>query len=247
MQLAGTFRQYPLTDVLEIIESGQRSGRLAAGRGGPMAYAYFSDGQWVYGERLGTGLTLLEQLVQARLVAPEQAAGVLGMRIEDTVALPDAQVARMLVSSGVLTQDQLRAWATQDAIGMLAVMLTWTEGEFQFEDGVQAPAGQLVLPLPLSPLVSEALKLLRGDPVAQDVEPLPADTVLAFADVEPQREAPIELTRDQWRLLTMVDGQLPLWAIADALQAPAPVLQRVAATLVQGEFAVVVGQASPGA
>jgi uncharacterized protein DUF4388 len=245
MQLAGTFRQYSLTDVLEIIVSGKRTGRLAAGRGGPMAYAYFSQGQWVYGERLGTGLTLVEQLVQARLITPEQVSGVLGMRVEDTVALPDAQVARMLTASGVLSQEQLRAWATQDAINMLAVMLTWTDGEFQFEDGVPAPAGQLVLPLEVSPMVEQALKILRGEPTPDDVPPLAADMVLAFADVEPQREAPIELTRDQWRLLTMVDGQQPLWAIADAIQAPAPVLQRVAATLVEKELAVIVGQAPP--
>jgi hypothetical protein len=247
MPLAGNFQQYPLPDVLGLIESGQRTGRLVAGRGAPMAHIYVVNGQWVNGERLGTGLTLAEQLVQAGLLTSAQLADLLGIQVEDTITLADSQLVRMLIGARILTQEQLQAWAMADAAAMLSIMLTWTDADFQFEDGVPVPAGQLVLPLPLGQVLAQALQTARGPTSSHDLAPLPPEVVLAFADVDPAGELAIQLTRDQWRMLTMVDGQMPLWQIADRLHAPEQLLLRVAAELVAADLAVIVGRVMPGA
>jgi hypothetical protein len=242
MPLAGTFQQYPLPDVLGIIENGQRSGRLVASGSGRVAHIYIVSGQWVHSERLGIGLSLAEQLVNAGLLSPQQLASALGLRLEDTLTLPDSQLVRLLTAREVLTQQQLHQWVMDDAVTLLAHMLTWTDGEFHFEDGVPVPAGQLVLPLPLSQLLGRALQTARGPSASSDVTPLPAEVVVAFADIEATSESAIQLTRDQWRLLSAVDGQTPLWSIAQALQAPEPVLLRAAAELVEADIAVIVGR-----
>jgi hypothetical protein len=246
MSLAGTFQQYPLPDVLGIIEKGQRSGRLVANGAGRVAHVYIASGQWVHAERLGMGLSLAEQLVNAGLVNPQQLASKVGLRLEDTLTLPDAQFVRMLTTSDLLTQQQLHQWVMDDAVTLLAHMLTWTDGEFHFEDGVPVPAGQLVLPLPLTQLLGRALQTARGSAAGHDVTPAPAEVVIAFADIDASSEQAIQLTRDQWRLLSAVDGQAPLWAIARALQAPEPVLLRAAAELVAADIAVIVGRVPPG-
>jgi len=246
MPLAGTFQQYPLPDVMELIESGQRTGRMVATGASRSAHIYFVNGRWVHAERLGMGLTLAEQLVQAGLLTPQQLSGALSLQVDDTITLPDDQLVRMLTSSGLLTLEQIRDWASTDAASMLSYMLTWTDGEFTFEDDVPVPAGELALPLQLGPLVARALAAARGSVPVPDVTPLSPEVVIAFTDIDPESDVPVQVTRDQWRLLSAVDGQTPLWAIADVLQGPEPVLLHVAAELVAVDLAIIVGRQAQG-
>jgi len=246
MPLAGTFQQYPLPDVMELIESGQRTGRMVATGASRVAHIYFANGRWVHAERLGMGLTLAEQLVQAGLLTPAQLSQAFSLQVDDTITLPDDQLVRMLTSSGLLTLEQIRDWASADAASMLSYMLTWTDGEFKFEDDVPVPAGELALPLQLGPLVARALSMARGSAPVPDVPPLSPDVVIAFTDLDPTNDVPVQVTRDQWRLLSAVDGQTPLWAIAEVLQGPEPVLLKVAAELVELDLAIIVGRQPQG-
>ncbi len=240
MALAGTFRQYPLAEVLELLESGQRSGRLEVRGTGRRAHIYVLNGRWVRGERMGLGLTLSEQLVQADLLKPDALQEALGMKVEDTLTLPDEQLLRLLFSSQLLSLDDVRDWAISDAASMIAYMLTWTDGEFRFEENVPVPAGELTLPLPLSLLLTRATQ--ASDVPDAEIAPLSPEAIIAFADVEPATPAPVQITRDQWRLLSEVNGRRPLWEIASLLSAPEPLLLRVAGELVASELAVLVGR-----
>lgn len=243
MQLAGNLRQYALTDVLRVIESGQRTGMLMLNRGKLRAAIYFSGGQWLLAERLGSGMVLAQQLVRVGLITPEQFESVLGVPFVQAGALADVQVVRALIGAGLLTQDQLRTFAVDDAVALLTVVLPWPDGDFSFEDGIGLQQGRVALPLPVAPLVSQAMRFARVNVPSREVVPLAPESVIAFAEVDPEGGASIQLTRDQWKLLTAVDGQLPLWAIVQRLQAPEAMVLRLAAELVASGVAVVVGRA----
>lgn len=236
MALAGTFRQYPLPEVLELLESGQRTGRLEVRGTGRRAHIYVLSGKWVRGERMGLGLTLSEQLIQAGLLTPEKLYEALGITVNDTLTLPDEQLLRMLFSSQVVSLDDVREWAASDAASMISYMLTWPDGEFRFDDGIPVPAGELTLPLPLSHLLARAFPTRAPS----DVEPLSPEAVIAFADVEPSMSQPVQVSRDQWRLLSEVNGRRALWEIAETLEAPEKLLLQVAGELVANELAVIV-------
>jgi hypothetical protein len=107
---------------------------------------------------------------------------------------------------------------------------------------VPLPPGRVALPLPVGKLVS---KVLQAAPAVATrmAPPLPREAVIDFADVDPTSRTAIQLTPDQWRVLTKVDGQTPLWAIARALQAPEPPICQVAGELVASGAVVIVGRA----
>lgn len=251
MPLAGTLRQFDLADVLRVIESGQRTGVLVVTHADLQANVYFSAGQWVGVERVGATQVLAQQLVRSGLITVEDFEASFGVTFSQAGAISDAQLIRRLVGGSVISADQLRVFALQDASALLAVMLTWVEGEFAFEDGVGLPQGRVPIPLPVAQIVAQASQQARAAPTAgpaRQMEQLPADVVLDFADVDPKSGSAIEVTRDQWRLLTAVDGRSPLWLIAEHLQAPLPLIQRLAGELVAARIAVVVGQvAAPAA
>jgi Domain of unknown function (DUF4388) len=246
MSLAGNLRQYALVDLLRAIESEQRGGRLMLQRGERRAFIYFSGGQWLLVERVGSSLVLAHHLARVGLITPEQFESSLGVPFVEAGQIPDVQVVRALITSRQLSQEQLRAFAENDALDLLAHVLSWPDGDFAFEDGVALPPGRVALPLPVGQLVAQ-VQQVRGStppprptgPVAA-VAPISPRTVIDFAEVDPANGEMIQLTRDQWRLLTAVDGQAPLVGIMQKLQAPEHVIMRLASELLAAGTVVVV-------
>ncbi len=244
MPLAGNLRQVALADVLRVVESGQRSGVLVIVYARLQANVYFSGGQWLGAERVGSAQVLAQQLARAGIITPQDFESVFGVLFAEAGAIPDAEAVRGLIASRVLTQEQLRAFAMNDAISLLTVMLAWPDGDFIFEEGVTFPPGRVALPLAVGPLVAQAQRLGRpaGADLARDAASLTLDSVLDFAEVDPSSNSSVEVSRDQWRLLTALDGRTPLWAVAENLQAPERLMLRLANDLVASGLLVFKGE-----
>ena len=247
MEFAGSFRQFGFPDVLRTIEQGQRTGRLAIANGSLRAAIYFGGGQWLLAERSGPGQLLAQQFVKSGLVTPEQIEAACSVSFAKAGAIPDVQLVRALISSRTITQEQLRNWAIADAVALITVVLGWPDGEFAFEDGANITPGRMALPMPIAPLLAQARR--RATPstngTVREVAPLVLEAVVDFVEVEPDSGQAIQLTRDQWRFLTAVDGVSPLWAIAASLHAPENTILRLAGELVAQGIVIVVGHAAP--
>src|SRR5579859_754411 len=76
----------------------------------------------------------------------------------------------------------------------------------------------------------------------REVVPLAPEAVVDFAEVDPESGTAVQLSRTQWKFLTAVDGQMPLWAVCQKLNAPEPTILRLAAELVAAGTIVIVGR-----
>lgn len=251
MPLSGTFRQYSLPDVLRMIESGQRAGVLVVTDGTRQAAIYLDGGQWLLGDRIGSPLLLLHRLLRAGLITEAQVEAITGMSLAQVAQLSEVQVARALVRSGALADEQIRDFVWDDACALLALMCGWIEGEFAFEEAVQVPRGRLAIPLPTGALVARVLGgnspgasngssgsnasngRASAPPPSRSGPHLLPHPGMALAFVEPDAGTTgfVQITREQWALLAHVDGQTPLWAIAERLQQPEQAVLRVASEL----------------
>jgi len=274
MPLSGNLRQFALPDILRVIESGQRTGALVLSRGKLRAAIYFSAGQWLLAERIGSSLVLAQHLARVGLITPETFEAAIGIPFAEAGEVPDVQIVRTLIGAHLLNHDDLRTFAVDDAVNLLTIMLGWPDGDFFFEDGTPPPQGRLALPLPVGPLVAQALRYAKAGGAASPVNgvgsvsgangmhgassanamppyqtPRPRavvglDAVLDFAEIDADSGAAVQLTQDQWRFLTAVDGRLPLGAVIQRLQAPEHVILRLAAELLASRVLVVVGSSS---
>ncbi len=242
MPLMGNLRQFALPTVLRSIESEQRTGRLRLMYGGQEGAIYFTSGQWALLSRPGGGAPLAEQFLRARLITPEDFERATGATVAQIPSMTDSQVAQMLIRGGALRQDQLRSWAMDEAVTMLANAFTWPEGDFLFEDGAIIPAGRVATLLNVSALIDQAQLLLR-ETVARTPPPLSPEMVVDFAEVDPNGE-PIRITREHWRLLTYVDGRTSLLGISQRMGEQELPILRLASQLVANGIVVVVGRAS---
>jgi hypothetical protein len=247
IEFAGNFRQFSFPDVLRSIEQGQRTGRLAISNGPLRAAIYFASGQWLLAERSGPGQLLAQQFVKVGLVTPEQVEAACSVSFAQAGAIPDVQLVRALISSRTITQEQLRTWAVADAVALLSVVLSWTDGEFIFEDGVSITPGKVALPMPIGPLVAQAMRQGAGPGApTREMVPLVPEAIVDFVEVDPDSGVAMQLTRDHWRLLTAVDGMSSLRAIARALRAPEATIMRLAGELVAQGTIMVVGHGDGG-
>ncbi len=242
MPLMGNLRQFALPNVLRAIESGQRTGRLRLAYSGLEGAIYFSGGQLLLVERAGQNYSLAQQFLRARLISPEQIEDATGLPADKAQTLPDVQAVRALITAHVLTQDQLRRWAEDDAVTMLGSAFAWPEGDFLFEDGVLIPAGRVALPLAVGPLIEQAQRRLRDSNV-RNPPPLSPEMIVDFAEVDPEGDS-IHVTREQWSLLTYIDGQSSLLAVSQRMGQPELTVMRLASQLTVAGIVVVVGRAS---
>lgn len=244
MSQQGTLGQFALRNVLRGIESNQSTGRLLLRRGSLRAAVYFASGQWMLAQRLGMSQALSQQLVQAGLFTPNQFEDTIGIPFAQTVQFPDRELIRMVLSMRLVTPEQLRTWAIRDAILLLDVVLSWPDGDFYFEDGVPMPDAAFALPLPIGALLNQsAAEQYFSSSMPRQSAPLSPEAIINFVEVGVDADTTIQLTRQQWQMLTCVDGQRPLWQIAEALQVPQPAVVQVASSLLGKGIVEVVGRA----
>jgi hypothetical protein len=247
MEFAGSLRQYSIVDLVRSLEDNQRTGRMSLSSGGLRAMIYVAGGQWLLAERSGPGQLLAQQFVKAGLVTPEQIEAACSVSFAKAGAIPDVQLVRALLTTRTLSQEQLRAWAINDAVALLSVVLGWVDGEFVFEDNIGAPPGRIALPLPIGQVLTLALQRVQATGLpAREVTPVTPEAIVNFVEVGPESDAAIQITRDQWRLLTAVDGLASLRAIAQGLQAPEPLILHLAGELVSAGLIMVVGREGAG-
>ena len=275
MAYVGNLRQYSFGEVLRLIGDGMRRGRIVVERAGLRADLYCDNGYLLHVWRSGTSLPLAQRWLNSRFITPTQLAQLVAVAGTDLTQMTDADCARLAVERMLVTAEMLMEWAMSDAVDLLAVLLAWPDGDYRFEDGFAAPAIRLIVPLAIPTVLGMTMQRMGALPApVPNSQPMPPanhampinvdvhlDNVLDFADLDPNDPVPVQLTRDQWRVLTLVDGESTLAAIAQNLATAAPnalisdqqryfvelrrneeLVVRVAAELVSEGIAVIFGQ-----
>jgi hypothetical protein len=221
MAYVGNLRQYPLSEVLRLIGDGMRRGRIVVEHGGLRADIYCDTGYLMHVWRNGPTTPLAQRWLNSRFITPAQLnhiGNIVGM---DPNQLTDADLAQIAVERGVISTDLLAEWAMSDAVDLLTVVLSWPDGDYRFEDGITPVANRLRVPLLIPTVLGATMQ--RFAPASHPLQPPPPpievdlDDVLDFADLDPNDPQPVRLTRDQWRVLTLVDGESALALIAQNL------------------------------
>jgi hypothetical protein len=239
MALFGSLRQFSLADTLHIIEKERKSGRLVVERAGQRVELYFQHGRLIAQDRDGSAETLGQRLIAAGIISREQYQHALALH-QGPAALTDTRLALMLIDLGYCSQDTLHNWAAATAIDLIASLLSWAEGDFRFEENITPSPNRLRIPLSLGPLLEEAQRRAAGyRPASMPRQALTSSAILTFADR--QGQGIIQLTRQQWQLLTLIDGRTPLWMISRYLGTHDTMVVHVASQLVNNGVAMVIG------
>lgn len=242
MTLAGTLQQTNLEDVLRLIDEQRRAGLLVVTYGNLSAELYVQAGQILCVQRSGVGQSFSERLVNARLVTSQQLGYVRALYQEKPIT-SEVDLARALLQCNYLTERELRDWVADDAVELLVVALSWDGGEYQFVDHEAPVPGRMVIAIPISAVLEEALHHLaqRRRRVSAARVAVTLDLVLDFAEEPRTASGKIQITPDQWSFLTAINGKTPLWEVCRLLHLSQAGALRLASELLSSGVLVVSG------
>ena len=200
MRLEGTLDAFSLPDIFQLLSYTKKTGTLHLRRE--------ADGESAHGVvHLRDGA-----VTGARSDVRRQALGrrIVGAGVVDDAALADAVarvqgdpncgLARALADSGSLSEDFARALAAEQATDAVFDLLRWPEGEFAFVVD-EADPDDLGAAVAVEDVVAEGQRRMQ---TWAEAEMPPADAVVSLAPAPPAEPV---MTRDEWSLMSLVDGR----------------------------------------
>lgn len=152
MSLIGTLKQFSLALVLQRIEAHEKTGLFKIQQGTSWVDLYLREGRLMCICQQHVDIPLRERLVSSEVISAQALQDAM---LATGGAFPnETRLVITLMDLGYVEREELRAWATKEAIQVLQELLTWTDGELYFEEEVPPPAGRLLVSLSLATLLS---------------------------------------------------------------------------------------------
>jgi hypothetical protein len=197
VRLEGTLDAFSLPDIFQLLSYTKKTGTLHLRREGQHGVVHLRDGSVTGGRGDASCQALGRRLVGAGLVDDETLASAVELVMEH----PGAGLAKTLADSGSLDREQLAALASEQAIDAVFELLRWPAGEFAFVVDEGDP-DDLGAALSVEEVVAEGRRRLETWTVL--VEKVPSLTAVVALAPAPASD-PV-LSRDEWALLSFVDG-----------------------------------------
>ncbi|MGZ4619927.1 MAG: DUF4388 domain-containing protein, partial [Frankiaceae bacterium] len=204
MNLEGSLDAFDLPDILHLLAFTAKTGAMHVRRAtqpnaAPTAgVVHVRRGAITAASSDVTRQALARRIVTAGLVDEDALReGVNRVRSDASIGL-----VRVLVEAGAVSEEAACALAREQIIDAVCELLRWGHGEFSFALD-QPDRDALPVALPVDEVVSEGRRRLEAWPALTAVIPSPV-AVLLLA-VNPPADP--SCTREEWQLLSLVDGR----------------------------------------
>jgi hypothetical protein len=211
MALKGNLKDLSLTQLLNLIRLARKTGVLTIQDGGAPLRIFCEDGRLTYVAREGQVLPLGQLLVAAGRVTLDQ----LGVVKPHLVLRTDKELALRLMDLGFVTQDDIIETLRQQMLAILLPVFSWTKGSFNFDAGDGPPQDEIVLSVDVEAIVVEGGRRLRETGRAQETVPT-LDVVARLTPRQESKTADVNLSIEQWKVLSSVNGRATLRQIGAA-------------------------------
>ena len=211
MALKGNLRDFSTTQLLNLINLARKTGTLTI-QGDDLARMSFREGKLIYahiGEESSNQLAFILQ--QAGKLTEEQAR-IIQTRVKGK---SDKQIGHLLIQAGYVTQSDIIQSVRQHVLGIVYKLFTWADGLFRFDANKLPPATHITIPIDLESVIMEGSRRLKEWEVLQEELPN-LDISLRFTDRPDARLRNINLTVEEWRVVSFINPRNSIRQIARA-------------------------------
>ena len=152
--LRGDLAHFFPSEILQLLQLAQATGRLDLDRLGEHAELYVERGRPVFARTSGAAVTSAQILLHRGVVSSET----LERAMTEPGARPGEGLGPRLVAAGAATQEELQAAVNEALRRVIFGLLLWREGAFHFQPGAQVGAAEVKLDLDLDRLILEGLR-----------------------------------------------------------------------------------------
>lgn len=212
MALKGNLRDFSTTQLLNLINLARKTGTLTIQADGDVARMSFREGKLIYaqvGSELQNHLAWI--LRNAGKLSDEQAK-IIHARVKDK---SDKQLGHMLIQAGYVTQSDIIQSVRQNVLNIVYKLFTWAEGLFRFDANRLPSPSHITIPIDLESVIMEGSRRLKEWAILQDELP-DLDISLRFTDRPDARLRNINLTVEEWRVVSFINPRNSIRRIARA-------------------------------
>ncbi len=208
MALKGNLRDFSTTQLLNLIALARKTGMLTI-HGSEPARMSFKEGKLIHAA-VGNQEGSLSQILQhTGKLTPEQSR-VIQARAADK---SDKQLGHMLIQAGYVTQGDIIQSVRQYVLDVVYKLFTWADGTFQFEANKLPPPERITIPIDLEGVIMEGSRRLKEWERLQEEIP-DLDIALRFTDKPTARLRNINLTVEEWRVISFINPRNSIRQIA---------------------------------
>lgn len=212
MALKGNLRDFSTTQLLNLINLARKTGTLSIQHNGEAANMAFREGKLIYafhGENRDNHLIIILQ--SGGKLTNEQAAII----NKHARGKSDKQLGHLLIQAGRVTQSDIIQSVRQFVLDIVYQLFTWGEGSFRFDANQLPSPGHITIPIDLESVIMEGSRRLKEWEILQEELP-DLDVSLQFTDRPDARLRNINLTVEEWRVVSFVNPRNTIRQIARA-------------------------------
>jgi len=235
MALKGNLRDFPITQILNLVNLARKTGTLVVDCAGDAARVTFRDGKLAYAQIGQEDNSLASVLHRNHKINAAQ------YRIikERASHVSDKELGLLLINAGYITQQDVLTSLQQYSIGVMHRLFTWVEGYFRFDTELIAPDDKITVRIDLENLIIEGSRQLREWEQLQSEIPS-FDMALRFTDRPGSNIRNVNLSVEEWRVVSFINPKNTIRQISKATRMNDLEMRRVIYSLLQASLIEIV-------
>ncbi len=209
MALKGNLRDFSATQLLNLINLARKTGTLTIEAQDTRVRMCFKEGKLIYAASDGQDTRLANILLRSGKISDELARTIRARSdIKD-----DRELGGLLTSAGYVTQQDIVESIRQHTLDTVYRLFTWAEGAFRFESTLQPVQGRVTVPIDLENVIMEGSRRMKEWERLQEELPN-LNVALKFTDRPDARLRTINLTVEEWRVVSFINPRNTILQIA---------------------------------
>jgi hypothetical protein len=196
---------------LNLINLARKTGTLAIEASGEQAQICFKEGKLVFASLGAQDGHLAQVLYKAGKLSQEQTR----MILSRAGTANDKRLGMMLIEAGQVTQDDILQSVRLHTQDVVYRVFTWADGTFRFEPNVLPPEDRITAAINLESIIMEGTRRVKEWEELQDELPN-LDMALRFTDRPDARLRDINLSVEEWRVVSFINPRNSIRQIAKA-------------------------------
>lgn len=228
MALKGNLRDFTITQLLNLINVAQKTGTLIVDGPTEKVYVSFREGKLAYAQMGMEDSSLAAVLHRANKISAAQ------FRVikERAGKMGDKELGLLLINASYVSQQDILTSLQNQFMATLNRLFTWVEGLFHFENNVMPPEDKITLRVNLENIIIEGARRLHELEQLQDEIPS-LDIAMKFADRPGANLKHVNLSVEEWRVVSYINPKNTLRQIAQATKINDLEIRRIAYALLQ--------------
>ena len=211
MALKGNLRDFSTTQLLNLINLARKTGLLVIESKNGTAQVFFKEGKLVYATYAGQDGRLTSMLARAGKLTDAQAHKI----NEQPESRNEKELGALLIQSGQLSQNDIVASVRSYVLDVVYRLFSWVDGTFRFEPSQLPPGDRIAVKVDLENVIMEGSRRIKE--IERLREELPdLDVALRFTDRPDARLRNINLSVDEWRVVSFINPKNTMRQIAQA-------------------------------